>query len=166
MEYRETGRLRWGHSFYDAGNRSWPFATIEISQERIIVTAHFFRLINQTFELGRATSKQSAKSAGSSASVLFSSTARRNTRPISCSGCPARVLLPQNCAGWVMTWWRGQRKASFRCLYLEIWQTQVGRQILDEPRITRRSECHLITGDLNKTTIEKLNHDADSADAF
>jgi len=39
-------------------------------------------------------------------------------------------------------------------------------QILNEPCVTWRSECHLITGDLNESTIDKLHHDADSADAF
>ena len=51
VAYRERGGLRWGNSFYYATNLSWPFATIEISPERITLTAKFFRSINQSFEL-------------------------------------------------------------------------------------------------------------------
>lgn len=52
--YRETGGLRWGHSFYYATNLSWPFATIDISPERITLTAKFFWLINRSFEFEKS----------------------------------------------------------------------------------------------------------------
>jgi hypothetical protein len=72
VAYRGRGGLRWGNSFYYATNLSWPFATIEISPERITLTAKFFRLIDQSFELEKSDIRAIRKMGGwFSVGILF-----------------------------------------------------------------------------------------------
>ena len=50
-EYVETGGLRWGEAFWRAANASWPFATIQISEERVRLRVKFWKVWDVTFDL-------------------------------------------------------------------------------------------------------------------
>ena len=63
-EYNETGGLRWGLSFWVAGNATWPFARLHALHECIQIRLSIFGIWSRVFEFSRQEIKSIRRKRG------------------------------------------------------------------------------------------------------
>jgi hypothetical protein len=55
--YQEVGGMRWGNSYSDAMNATWPFATLRATSESLSVTISALGLLKRQFDFTKAEIK-------------------------------------------------------------------------------------------------------------
>ena len=63
-EYTVTGGLRWGESYWSAGNVTWPFVTLRVNSERLWIRVRVWKLWQKVFEFTRSEIKGIRKHRG------------------------------------------------------------------------------------------------------
>ena len=63
-EYRETGGLRWGESFWNAANATWPFATLTATPVGIHISMRCVGLWSEEFDFAKSELRGITKKKG------------------------------------------------------------------------------------------------------
>lgn len=64
IQYVETGGLRWGPSFWNGANATWPFARIRVSPDRLRITVTVLGFWKESFEFERVEVRQLRRKRG------------------------------------------------------------------------------------------------------